>query len=187
MVFGFRSATSIQTQTFNRGSGKGRVALCGFKRRPRAYPTKPTNTPRLEQEQHCGECGRSHAVLRRNAQAQVDVARHRVALHDLDPLLPTQLPRDPSDLFRKRPLDHPATIFPSKHNVVLAVPFYMGLTLPISHGDLLRVWRIARSQLLHPNCTPERQSLGESTDRGGGLPVVSHSARPKCIERHPLH
>jgi len=77
------------------------------------------------------------------------------------PFLPAQISEDSSDLFSHYPVDRPATILRNKHNVVLAVPFHVGLALPVSHGDLLPVWLIGRRSSTTSPCTPERQSLCE--------------------------
>jgi len=80
-----------------------------------------------------------HAELRRDTQTQVDVVRHRMSLHNLHTLLLTQISKDPSDLLPQIPVDCAPPILPDKHNVILAVPFHVGLALPISHDDLLPV------------------------------------------------
>jgi hypothetical protein len=101
------------------------------------------------------------------------MVRHRMPFHNLNPLLLTQLAQNPSDLPAQRPLDRSPRVLRHEHDVILAVPFYAGLALPISHDDLLPVWLTGGRSSPIPLSTPERQSLEESTANGGGLPGVS--------------
>jgi hypothetical protein len=58
--------------------------------------------------------------------------------------------------------------------VVSAIPPYMSLVLPLSHVVLSVVGLggpTVEDHIFFPVATPDRQSLWESTARGGGLPV----------------
>src|SRR5512135_1824252 len=61
-----------------------------------------------------------HAVLGRDAQAQVDVVGQRMPLHQLDPSLTAQLPQDHPDLTPKPPVEDLPAVFRYDHDVVLA-------------------------------------------------------------------
>src|SRR5512133_3246834 len=74
-----------------------------------------------------------HAVLGRDAQAQVDVVGHRMPLYQLDPSLTAQLPQDHPDLTPKPPVEDLPAVFRYDHDVVLAVPPHMGQVLPLVH------------------------------------------------------
>jgi hypothetical protein len=115
-----------------------------------------------------------HAILRTNAQTQMNVIGHCMTFHDLHPLSLTQLSQNPPDLLSQTPVYRAPTILWHEHTMILAVLFHMRLALPISHGDLLPVWLIGRRPSTTPQDTPERQNLYESTPRGSGLPVVSY-------------
>src|SRR3954451_16507349 len=74
-----------------------------------------------------------HAVLGRDAQAQVDVVRHRMPLHQLDPSLTAQLSQDHPDLTPKPSVEDLPAVLRYDHDVVLAVPPHMGQVLPLVH------------------------------------------------------
>lgn len=59
-------------------------------------PMNPYRRPALHEAYRVRD-----AVLGRDAQQQMHVIRHRVALHQLDVVLHVQLPQDASDLLRR--------------------------------------------------------------------------------------
>src|SRR5262245_37106868 len=72
-------------------------------RHPEVQPAHPTLVEQLPVDSHSTlalqeSVRKGHAVLGRDAQAQVDVVGHRVPFHQVDPALPTQLPQDATDL-----------------------------------------------------------------------------------------
>jgi hypothetical protein len=115
-----------------------------------------------------------HTVLGGNTQAQVNVVGHRMSLDEFNSLLSAQLTQDPADLTSQVAENRPTPILRDEHNVVFTVRFHMELALPISHDDLLPVWLIGGMSSTTSQRAPERQSLGESTAKGGGLPVTSY-------------
>src|SRR5467141_1412870 len=78
-----------------------------------------------------------HTIFRGNAQTQVDMIGHGVALYQLNALLLAQFaqhrPNTPSEL----PIDHTASVLWDKNYVILAIPSDVRLALPFSHRDLL--------------------------------------------------
>jgi hypothetical protein len=81
--------------------------------------------------------GIGHAIFRRNAETQVHMIWHRVALYQLNALLLAQLPQNRSNTSSKLPIDDTASVLWDKNYVILAVPSDVRLALPFSHGDLL--------------------------------------------------
>src|SRR5512133_2366558 len=91
-------------------------------------PVGPHGTLALQEADRMG-----HAVLGRDAQAQVDVVGHRMPLHQLDPSLTAQLPQDHADLAPQPSVEDATPILRYDHDVVLAVPPHMGQVLPLVH------------------------------------------------------
>src|SRR5262249_45791172 len=71
---------------------------------------------------------------RRHAQQHVDLVWHCLTLHQFDILLTAQVPQDLADAPSEPSVQHLATVLRKDHDVILAVPLDMGLTLPILHG-----------------------------------------------------
>src|SRR5579863_8423552 len=78
-----------------------------------------------------------HAVLRRNAQAQVDMVGPRVPFQQLDSSLTAQIPKDRPDLMPQSSVEDFPPVLRYNHNVVLALPPHMGQALPFVHRLLL--------------------------------------------------
>ncbi len=74
-----------------------------------------------------------HAVLGRDAQAQVDVLGHRVPFPQVDASLTAQLPQDHADLTPPPSVEDLPAVLRYDHDVVLAVPPHMGQILPLVH------------------------------------------------------
>src|SRR3954467_4067461 len=74
-----------------------------------------------------------HTVLRRDAQAQVDVVGHRMPFHQVDPSLTAQLPQNHADLPPQPSVEDLPAVFRYNHDVVLAVPPHMGQVSPLVH------------------------------------------------------
>src|SRR5262249_49335675 len=96
-------------------------------------PVDPNRTLALQETDRKG-----HAVLGRDAQAQVDVVGHRMPFQQTDPPLTTKLPQDASDLTPQPSVEDFATVLGYDHHVVLAVPPDMGQVLPLMHRLSLR-------------------------------------------------
>src|SRR4051812_36564003 len=98
------------------------------------------------------------AVSWRHAQQHVDVVRHCLPFHKLDILLPAQVPQDLADAPTDPPVQPLATVLREDHDVILAVPLHVGLTLPILHGrSSYPEGPSSRRTVPHPR--RERQSL----------------------------
>jgi hypothetical protein len=119
-----------------------------------------------------------HTELRRNAQTQMDMIRHRMAFHQLDTMLLTQLAQYHPDTAAKLTIQHAAPVLGHEHYVRLAVPSHMRLALPFSHGDLLSGERGGSVKGGHLHDFDSRRNGKASaslTATGGGLPHVSYS------------
>jgi len=118
--------------------------------------------------------GVGHAVLGGNTEAEVHIIGHRVALHQCDPLLLTQLPDDPPDTAAQLPIDDTASGLWHKNNVILAVPADVRLALPVSHENLLpseRGGSLKGGSLLQFDARRNGRASASLTARGGSLPV----------------
>src|SRR5262249_48205424 len=82
-----------------------------------------------------------HAVLGRDAQAQVNVVGHRMPFQQLDPALTAQFPKDWPDPVSKPSVEDFAAVLRYDHDVVLAFPPHMGKALPFVHRLLLPALR----------------------------------------------
>src|SRR5208337_1423306 len=95
-------------------------------RRPEVQPRHPTLVKKFPMDPNRtlpfqeADCER-HAVLGRNAQAQVDVVGHRMPFHQLDASLSAQVPQDRADLTPKPSVEDLAAVLRYHHNVVLAI------------------------------------------------------------------
>ncbi len=90
-----------------------------------------------------------------------DVIRHCLPLHKLDILLAAQIPQDLPDAPPDSPVQHLATVLRENHDVILAVPLHVGLTLPLFHGRS-SCPEGPSSRRTVPYSRRERQSLQES-------------------------
>src|SRR3954453_23552738 len=112
-----------------------------------------------------------HAILGRDAQAQVDVVGHRMPLHQLDPSLTAQLPQDHADLTPKPPVEDLPAVFRYDHDVVLAVPPHMGQVLPLVHRLAL--------QPMGPS--PEDEPMSLATAMHAGSLEALRVTRPEAV------
>src|SRR5271170_7172738 len=78
-----------------------------------------------------------HAVLGRNAQAQVDMVGHRMTFHQLDSTLTTQFAQDRANLSPQPSIEDFSAVLGYDHYMVLALPPHMGQALPVVHRLLL--------------------------------------------------
>jgi hypothetical protein len=62
------------------------------------------------------------AVLRRDAQTQVHVIRHRVPLHQFHSMLFAQTPQDLANVLSKLPKDQLFPVFRDEYQMISAVP-----------------------------------------------------------------
>src|SRR5208283_5360022 len=98
-------------------------------------------------------------ILWGHAQQQMDVVRHRMPFQHLDTFLLTQLPQYLADLTTPACKKLLLPVLWYQHHMILAVPFHMGLTLPIFHLDLRIVFLgivdfVADDGLLEPLAFP---------------------------------
>ena len=82
-----------------------------------------------------------HAVLGRNAQAQVDMIGHRMTFHQLDSTLTTQLAQDRADLPPQPSVEDFSAVLGYDHYIILAFPPHMGQALPVVHRLLFPAHR----------------------------------------------
>src|SRR5512142_2524610 len=112
-----------------------------------------------------------HAVLGRDAQAQVDVVGQRMPLHQLDPSLTAQLPQDHPDRTPKPPVEDLPAVFRYDHDVVLAVPPHMGQVLPLVH----------RLPLLPEGAFPEGEPMPSDEAMHAGSLEALRVTRPEAV------
>src|SRR5512135_3583047 len=112
-----------------------------------------------------------HAVLRRDAQAPVDVVGHRMTLHQVDSSLAAQLPQDHADLSPQPSVEDLPAVFRYDHDVVLAVPPHRGQVLPLVH----------RLPLLPEGASPEGEPMPfDETMHAGSLEAL-RVTRPEAV------
>src|ERR1700722_9423773 len=109
----------------------------------------------------------SHAVLGRDAQAQMDVVGHRMPFQQFDSSLSAQVPKNWADLVPQPSVEDFPAVLRYDHHVVLALPPHMGQALPFVHKLLLPA----------PRGLPGRRSLWHSTPDRSKL-FGSHGQRP---------
>jgi hypothetical protein len=68
------------------------------------------------------------------AQQNVDLVRHCLTLYQLDILLTAQIPKDLPDASPYPSVQHLVTVLREDYDVILAVPFHVGLALLILQG-----------------------------------------------------
>lgn len=76
-----------------------------------------------------------YRILRGDTQQQMNMVRLSIPLHQLDIFASAQITQNRSDLRPPPAEKQTLTILRCNHNMVLAVPFHVGLTLPVLHGD----------------------------------------------------
>ncbi len=145
-------------------------------RRPEVQPGQPTLLQQLPMNTDGAlalqEADRvRHAVLGRDAQAQVDVVGHRMPLHQLDPSLTAQLSQDHPDLTPKPPVEDLAAVFRYDHDVVLAVPPHMGQVLPL----------VQRLPLLPEGAFPEGEPMPSDEAMHAGSLEALRVTRPEAV------
>ena len=108
----------------------------------------------------------------------MDVVRLSIPLQQSDFLLTTEFPKNLADLLSLPSEEHTLPIFWYDHNMELAVPLHMGLTLPILHGD--PPWPLGafpRRIVLNSRrkrqslCISHRQSRWITSDLAAALPL----------------
>ena len=78
-----------------------------------------------------------HAVLRWDAQTQVNVVGHRMPFQHLNATLTSQIPQDGTDLPPQPSVEDFLAVSRYDHDEVLTVPTDMGQALPLVHKLLL--------------------------------------------------
>lgn len=97
-----------------------------------------------------------------NAQQHVDMAWYRLAFHRFHVLLSAQFPKNFADRSTCPSEKLLLAVLWQDHNVILALPLHVGLTLPILHdGSPFALWGLPQGDRLSPT-TQERQSLMNS-------------------------
>ena len=82
-------------------------------------------------------------VFWRDPHTQMHMVRHRVPLHQLDPVLLTHLPNNPPYLPPQSSVQHFLPVLWCGYHVVPTVPSHVRLTSPFSHVVLLsQPWRV---------------------------------------------
>src|SRR5205823_3937140 len=99
-------------------------------------------------------------ILGRDADQHVDVVRHGFTFHQFHVLLPAQLPKDRADRFARPTEKLLLAVLWQDHNVVLALPLHVGLTLPIFHDG----------SPFAPRGLPQRRP-STATDAGTAEPI----------------
>src|SRR3954463_15454710 len=129
-------------------------------------PVDPNRALALQKPDRMG-----HAVLGRDAQAQVDMVGHRVPFHQLDTSLTAQLPQDHADLPPQASVEDFPAVFGYDHHVVLAVPPHMGQVLPLVH----------RLSLLPEGAFPEGEPMPFDNPRHAGSLEAPWVTRPEAV------
>ncbi len=112
------------------------------------------------------------AELRRNAQTHMNMVRHAVPFQNFDATLPTQLTQQRTDALTQSTENRPTSKFRDDHNVILALPPYMGQVLPFVYGFSLQNLAPRAFPTGEPTPSqnpPDRSNLFRSTARGGGF------------------
>src|SRR3989338_1790270 len=114
-----------------------------------------------------------HRVFRRNREHHMDVIRHHMPLLDLAFFLPRKFAKHRPDLPPQRLEKRLPPAFRDEHDVILALPFGMALTLIVVHGLDSLPFALGGSRKGVRVRLPELSNFGCLPGRAGGSPAYA--------------